>query len=111
MSGVKAKAPPVPASSASQPKTPLAQVKTLFDWQVVRLKPLIEVPQRLVDEALVVKRLVVVALVPVALPKEREPADTNGPENVELEMEALVKVPPSVMPESMADKLPTSELL
>ncbi len=52
-------------SSTSQPKTPPAQVRTLFDWQVVRLKPLIEVPVRLVVEALVAKRLVVVAEVEV----------------------------------------------
>ena len=58
--GVQAKAAPE-LSSASQPKTPPAQVRTLLLWQVVRLKPLILVPVRLVVEALVAKRLVVVA--------------------------------------------------
>ena len=37
--------------------------------QEVRPKPLIEVPNRFVEEAVVAKKLVVVALVPVALTK------------------------------------------
>ena len=40
------------------------------------------------------KREVVVALVPVAISKKRELAPTKEPEKVELEIEALVKVPP-----------------
>ena len=68
-------------------------------------------PVRLVKVALVEKRLVVVALVPVALPKERELADTREPENVELEMEALVKVPPSVMLERLIELRSASLLL
>ena len=56
-------------SSVSQPKRPADQVKTLFDWQVVRPAPLKRAVKRLVDEAVVLKELVVVALVPVAFTK------------------------------------------
>ena len=49
-------------SSTSHPKTPAFQVKTLLVWQVVRLKPLMVVPVRLVVEAKVANKLVVVAL-------------------------------------------------
>ena len=53
--------PPEPASSASQPKTPPLQVKTLFDWQVVSPAPLKSEVKRLVELAVVEKRFVVVA--------------------------------------------------
>ncbi len=65
-------------------------------------------PVRLVKVALVEKKLVVVALVPVALPKERELADTKEPENVEFEIEALVKVPPPVRLEITLERRPES---
>ncbi len=63
--GVQAKAPPE-LSSASQPKSPPDQVRTLFEVQVERAAPLKEAVKRLDDEAVVEKREVVVAEVPVA---------------------------------------------
>ena len=48
-------------SSVSQPKMPPVQVTKDPEAQVVRLKPLILVPKRLVVDAVVAKRLVVVA--------------------------------------------------
>lgn len=65
--GVQAKSAPVPVSSASQPKVPPLQVRTLFEVHVVRPKPLIEVPKRLVVLAVVAKREVVVAELEVEL--------------------------------------------
>ena len=77
----------------------------------VRVPILPVVAKRLVELAVVEKKLVVVAEVPVASPKERELADTKEPENVELEMEALVKVPPSVMLERLIELRSASLLL
>jgi hypothetical protein len=64
--GVQAKAAPV-LSSVSQPKIPPVQVTNDPEAQVVRPKPVILVPERLVVEAVVAKRLVVVALLDVEL--------------------------------------------
>ena len=50
-------------SSASQPKVPPDQVRTLFEVQVVSPAPLNSAVKRLDDEATVEKRLVEVALV------------------------------------------------
>jgi hypothetical protein len=58
--GVQAKGVEV-LSSVSQPKIPPVQVTKDPEAQVVRPKPLILVPKRLVVEAVVAKRLVVVA--------------------------------------------------
>lgn len=57
-------------SSASQPKVPPVQVRTLFEAQVeVSPPPKKLVEKRLVDEAFVAKKFVVVAEVPVAFRK------------------------------------------
>ena len=54
-----------PESSASQPKVPPAQVKTLSVWQVESPAPLKEAVNKLEEEAVVEKKLVGVALVEV----------------------------------------------
>ena len=54
-------------SSASQPKVPPLQVKTLLVWQVERPAPLNKAVKRLEDEAVVLKIEVEVALVEVEL--------------------------------------------
>ena len=61
--------PPAALSSASQPKSPPDQVRTLLDWQVASPAPLNEAVKRLEEEAVVEKKLVVVAEVPVAFTK------------------------------------------
>ena len=58
--GVQAKSAPV-LSSVSQPKIPPVQVMNDPEAQVLRPKPLMFVPKRLVVEAVVAKRFVVVA--------------------------------------------------
>ena len=52
-------------SSDSQPKVPLAQVKTLLVWQVVKPAPLKEAVKRLEEEAVVLKKFEVVAFTPL----------------------------------------------
>ena len=54
-------------SSVSQPKIPPVQVTKDPEAQVVRPKPLMEVPKRLVVEAVVEKKLVEVAELDVEL--------------------------------------------
>ena len=63
--GVQEKVPEL--SSVSQPKIPPVQVTKEPEAQVVRPKPWMLVPERLVVDAVVAKRLVVVALDDVEL--------------------------------------------
>ena len=87
--------PPATLSSASQPKSPPVQVKTLLETQVERPAPLKEAVKRLDDEAVVEKRLVVVAEVVVELPVIRklpstveEAVERNPPESTRREVVA-----------------------
>ena len=72
-------------SSASQPKSPPDQVRTLFEVQEARPAPLKVAVKSLEEEAVVEKKLVEVALVPVALVKVKfckvvEPTTRRSPE-------------------------------